>query len=169
MVIIENDRQMKVKSKGKVELKPDSPEIVVVGEGGSFELNIREGGKRRVFTVSRDAKGETRTYTEDGEAKPLDEATRGWLSRQVKEVQKNQTGTPEPPKHKIHVTVEEDGGRRIVKRIVIDSEKISRDVERHMKDFEKQKGELDRHQSRTERHKALILKEGDIDIPDMEF
>ena len=176
VVMVGDGQNVRVRTKGKVELKPDSPEIVIVGEGGSFDLKVKEGGKSRVFTVSRDAKGETRTYTEDGQPKPLDLA---WLKTQVKAIQKNQVKTPTPPPHpkrQIDVTVVEDGGSRIEKHIVIDTEKIRQDVDRHMKEMEKHRGELElgkgdleRHKAELERHKAIILKGGDLEVPDMDF
>lgn len=96
VVVQDKDSRQRVslRIKGKVDLKPDTPELARVEDGARLELSIREAGARRVLTISREDGKEVRTFTLDGKETALDPtsleqlkqalgATKGKLDREA--------------------------------------------------------------------------------------
>ncbi|HEX9011747.1 MAG TPA: M56 family metallopeptidase, partial [Holophagaceae bacterium] len=88
MKVVDGDRNLDVRLKGDVKLDPGAKDPVSVGKDGSLRIEERKAGKARGYTAT----AAQRTYTVDGQAKPLDADGEAWLRGALKDVQKAQAG-----------------------------------------------------------------------------
>ena len=88
MKVLDGDRQMDVRIQGEVQLDPAAKEPVVVPGDGSFRIEETKAGKARAFSVTKDK----RTYTVDGQERPLDAEGEAWVREVVKDAAKAKTG-----------------------------------------------------------------------------
>ncbi|HEY3400379.1 MAG TPA: M56 family metallopeptidase [Geothrix sp.] len=88
MKVIDGERQMDVRLKGEVMLDATAKEPVAVPGDGSFRVEETKGGKARTYAATKDK----RTYTVDGQEKPLDAEGEAWLREVVKDAAKAQAG-----------------------------------------------------------------------------
>ena len=84
MKVLDGDRRIDIQMKGEVKLDPSAKEPVTVPGEGSFRIEEKKGGKARSYVVSKDK----RTYTVDGQEKPLDAEGEAWVRGVVKDAAK---------------------------------------------------------------------------------
>jgi beta-lactamase regulating signal transducer with metallopeptidase domain len=83
----EGDKRIEARMKGDVKLDPKAEGGVVLGEGATLDLTVREAPQRRQITLKKSPTGVTRTLTENGVEKPLDKAGEAWFQQQLQALQ----------------------------------------------------------------------------------
>ncbi|MBI1752649.1 MAG: M48 family metalloprotease [Acidobacteria bacterium] len=84
--VADGDRNLNVSMKGDVQINSEAPEPVVVAGDGSFSVEEKKDGKKRVYAA---VKGKA-TYTVDGAEKPVDKDVRDWLREVLRNVKRNE-------------------------------------------------------------------------------
>ncbi|WP_257306990.1 M56 family metallopeptidase [Geothrix campi] len=168
MKVIDGDRQMDVRMEGEVKLDPAAKEPVAVPGGGSFRVEEKKGGKVRTYSATKDK----RTYTVDGQERPLDAEGEAWLRETVKDAAKAQKARDKAHRIEIHTRRMEDQTRELDTHL--------KELDAHLKDLDrlpelspeeraKVRADLDKarveiEKARAERHKVrmeVIRKQGD--------
>ena len=84
--VAEDDRKREVSLKGDVKLDAAAPQPVIVTGDGSFRVKEEKAGKTRLYAAT----AEKRSYTVDGQERPLDAEAEAWLREVVHGVAKHQ-------------------------------------------------------------------------------
>ena len=84
--VAEDDRKREVSLKGDVKLDAAAPQPVIVTGDGSFRVKEEKAGKTRLYAATADK----RSYTVDGQERPLDAEAEAWLREVVHGVAKHQ-------------------------------------------------------------------------------
>jgi beta-lactamase regulating signal transducer with metallopeptidase domain len=83
-----------VRIKGEVKVQPDPQHDFVLGEGGSLEISQKAEGQTRRFKAWREGGTEKRSYTLNGEERPLDAE---WLKRELTDLKGARSHPKEDP------------------------------------------------------------------------
>ena len=104
MKVVDGDRRMDLQLKGEVQLDAAAKEPVIVPGEGSFRVEEKRGGKTRTYSAAKDQ----RTYTVDGQARPLDAEGEAWLRGAVKDAAKAQKAQDKVRRIEVHTRRLED-------------------------------------------------------------
>jgi bla regulator protein blaR1 len=81
----DDDRRLEVTIRGKVEFTEDYTDIKSIPAGGSIRITDERGGTRRKFEAEQTSSGIKRSYSVDGEPRPLDSQGQAWLATILQE------------------------------------------------------------------------------------
>ncbi|GLH67507.1 M56 family metallopeptidase [Geothrix edaphica] len=157
MKVIDGERQMDVQMKGEVQLDPAAKEPVTVPGAGSFRVEEKQGGKARTYTVTKDK----RTYTVDGQEKPLDAEGEAWVRGVVKDAAKATTAREKVRRVEIRTRHLDDHARGMDDR-ARDMEARGRELEAHARALEARTRDLEhRAQAMTPEEQAQLKADGE--------
>ncbi|HJU83791.1 MAG TPA: M56 family metallopeptidase [Holophagaceae bacterium] len=153
--IVDGDRNLKVESEGKVELKPDAATPVQVPADGRFRLDERKDGSRRSYEV----KGGTAVYTVDGQEKPLDAEGRAWVVSAVQRVEKSRKQAAEAEKDAQQAEKDAKEATKDAETARKDAEAARKDMEVHRIEIRKAVREAQREAQREARRTKVEVTE----------
>jgi beta-lactamase regulating signal transducer with metallopeptidase domain len=150
MKVIDGERQMDVQVKGEVKLDPAAKDPVAIPGDGSFRVEEKRSGKARTYSATKDK----RTYTVDGQEKPLDAEGEAWLRETVKDAAKATTAREKVRRLEIRTRHLDDRTR--------DMETRERELDVHARDLEARTRDLEhRAQTMTPEEQTRLKTEGE--------
>lgn len=150
MKVVDGERQMDVRLKGEVKLDAAAKDPVAVPGDGSFRVEETKGGKARTYAATKDK----RTYTVDGQVKPLDAEGEAWLREVVKDAAKAQAGRAKARRVEIRT--------RHIEDLTQDMEARERELDARSRDMESRTKDLEhRAQNMTPEERAKLQTEAD--------
>ena len=159
MKVIDGDRQMDVQVKGDVKLDPAAKDPVAIPGDGSFRVEEKKGGKTRAYAAEKDK----RTYTVDGQEKPLDAEGEAWLREVAKDAAKAQAGREKARKVEVRAFRLKDQALEMEARAkaldakakALEAKDLSPEERARIQaELDKARAELDK--ARTEQHKMRV-------------
>ncbi|WP_052571783.1 M56 family metallopeptidase [Geothrix fermentans] len=149
MKVVDGDRKLDLQMKGDVQLDATAKEPVAVPGDGSFRVEEKLGGKTRAYSASK----EKRTYTVDGQERPLDAEGEAWLREAVKDAAKAQKARDKV--HRIEIRT-----RRM--------EDQTRELDTHLKELDTHLKDLDRLPELSPEERAKVRADLDKARADLE-
>jgi beta-lactamase regulating signal transducer with metallopeptidase domain len=86
IIIRDGNKSLNVNMLGDVKLDPSSKDGVALGEGAALEISEKENGATRRLSLRLESDGLKKTYTVNGQEKPLDADGEAWLKNQIGEI-----------------------------------------------------------------------------------
>ena len=149
MKVVDGDRKLDLQMKGDVQLDATAKEPVAVPGEGSFRVEEKKGEKTRAYSASK----EKRTYTVDGQERPLDAEGEAWLREAVKDAAKAQKARDKV--HRIEIRT-----RRM--------EDQTRELDTHLKELDTHLKDLDRLPELSPEERAKVRADLDKARADLE-
>jgi len=165
MKVIDGDRKLDLRMKGEVRLDATAKEPVTVPGEGSFRIEEKKGGKARAYAATKDK----RSYTVDGQEKPMDAEAEAWLREVVKEAAKAQAGKDKARRVIVHTRPGEGHASHDIDVHAKALEAHARDMEAHAKALDAQnlspeerariQADMDKARAEMAKAKAELRKE----------